>query len=47
MWHKDKQRPSMMDDIVKQDKKDNKQSPNQYFKTDSKTGILEGNKLVE
>ena len=47
MWHKDKQRPSAMDDWVKQDKKDGKLAPNAYFKTDSKTGTLDGNKLVE
>lgn len=33
-WEANKPRPSIMDDIVKHDKKFHKQPPNQYFKTE-------------
>ena len=32
-WQKDKKRPSYLDDVVNQDKKDRKLPPNQFFKT--------------
>ena len=35
-----------MDDIVKQDKKDNHLAPNVYFKTENKAAFQDGNKLV-
>lgn len=47
--HKGKKlgRQSMFDDITKQDKVDQKQAPNQYFRTKKKTDLVDTNRMVQ
>ena len=50
-WQEDKDkalgRKSLWDDLMKQEKKDKKQAPNAYFKSEKKSDLLRTDRMVQ